>query len=122
MTNHSLATSLTRDLLAVRNGGPAIAPGSVEALLDAETAYAVQAAVASKSGPVGGFKTARKPGQPAIMAPIFQKDILRSPAHFDTGRFGLIGIELEIGFFVLRDRPVRRTFAPGCATAWPPPP
>ena len=105
MSHDTLATSLAQQFIAARNCGPAIDPASVDKRLDAKTAYAVQSAVATEIGPVGAFKTARKPGQPVIMAPIFEKDISISPARFAADRFGQIGIELEIGFVVLKDLP-----------------
>ena len=105
MINQPLAKSLSKQLICARNDGPAISPASVDDRLNAETAYAVQAAVAAEIGPVGAFKTARKPGHPVIMAPIFKNDVVRSHARFTADRFGLIGIELEIGFIVLNQLP-----------------
>ncbi len=105
MINQTLANTLAKRLMSARNGGPAISPASVDSGLNAETAYAAQAAVAEETGPVGAFKTARKPGQPVIMAPIFEKDVARAHTRFAAGRFGLIGIELEIGFIVLKELP-----------------
>ena len=65
---------------------------------DAQCAYAVQSAVAAVTGPVGGFKTARKPGAAPIMAPIFARDIHPSGAHISSAFGGNLGVELEIGF------------------------
>lgn len=84
---------LADDLIAARNGGASVPPRA----LDAATAYAVQAQVAARLGPVGGFKYACRPGTPAIMAPIQAARILPSGASFD--RDGQpVGIELEVGF------------------------
>lgn len=105
MTGSTLSTTLAQQLIVARNGGPAIDPASQRNWLNAELAYAVQSAVVAEIGPVGAFKTARNPDQPTIMAPIFKKDVFNSPARFEPDRFGLIGIELEIGFVVLKNLP-----------------
>lgn len=81
-------------LLAARKGGPKLA--DVPELSTGE-AYAVQAGVADRLGPVGGFKYARRPGAPAILAPIQLADVLRSGAEFDSGG-APVGVELEVGF------------------------
>ncbi len=60
-------------------------------------AYAVQTRVAALTGEVAGFKTARKPGQPQIMAPIFARDVLPSGACVASRFGGHLGVELEVG-------------------------
>lgn len=72
---------------------------------NADAAYAVQAAVAAATGEIGGFKTARKPGDDAIMAPIFAHDIHHSAAHVSSAFGGGLGVELEIGFRLIGPPP-----------------
>ena len=93
------ASDLAIRLIEFRSGGarPAIAEAET-AIVDSTDAYAVQSLVANAVGPIGGFKTGRRPGQPQIMAPIFGKDVRRSPASFGRDEIDRIGIELEIGF------------------------
>lgn len=93
-------------LLAARRGGPKLAPGATGGRpASSEESYRVQALVAAALGPVGGFKTARKPGVPQIMAPILAADVRTSPAVFGPSELDLIGIELEVGFVVERPLP-----------------
>lgn len=88
-------------LIDARNGGPFLIPQEIgQALPSSAEAYEVQRIVADAIGPVGAFKTARRPGQAQIMAPIFQKDIQRTPAVFARDQINRIGIELEVGFLV----------------------
>jgi len=102
----SIMDDLTRQLLQARAGGERVRAARPEwAGLDAATVYGVQAAVASRTGPAGAFKVARKPGQPMIMAPIFGADVVRSPAALPEGRMRRVGIELEVGFQVLAPLP-----------------
>lgn len=68
-------------------------------------AYAVQSAVAAARGPVAGFKTARKPGQPQIMAPIMACDLLDSGTSVASRFAGPLGVELEIGLRILAPLP-----------------
>ena len=95
-TVHDVAT-IAEHLIAGRRKRapiPPLDPGSLDAC------YAVQRAVVEAIGTVGGFKTARRIGEPQIMAPIFAADIRLSPGAFDRSVLHLIGIELEIGFRV----------------------
>jgi 2-keto-4-pentenoate hydratase len=93
-------------LIAARRGGAKLQADDVEALISGLGAcYEIQAIVTEAFGPAGAFKTARKPGQPTIMAPIYQSDIAASPACFSSGRFSVIGIELEVGFVVGKQLP-----------------
>ncbi|MEC5324063.1 fumarylacetoacetate hydrolase family protein [Aurantimonas sp. A3-2-R12] len=92
-------------LILARNGGLRVPPADVsDSVASACDAYAIQRHVADAVGPVGGFKTGRRPGQDQIMAPIFQKDVRASPAVFTRTDIDRIGIELEVGFIV--DRPL----------------
>jgi 2-keto-4-pentenoate hydratase len=84
-----------------RNGGPRLSPQQVgDAPRSAAEAYEIQRLVAQAIGPIGGFKIARRPGQPQIMAPIFRKDVRTSPAIFARHEIDRIGVELEVGFLV----------------------
>lgn len=101
-----IQSTLAEHLVSARSGGPTLDPKVFDGRIKSvEQAYAVQQAVTDATGPVGAFKTARKPGQPQIMAPIFSRDISKSPARFDAGDFNLIGIELELGFLITDDLP-----------------
>lgn len=70
----------------------------------AEQAYQIQATVAQRVGPVGGFKTARKNGSPSIMAPIFAADIV--PTGAQVVMHDMLGVELEVGFKIVEDCPL----------------
>ncbi|MBY6142200.1 2-keto-4-pentenoate hydratase [Leisingera daeponensis] len=98
----ALASALARS----RTGGPKTGL-SVEhsGPLSAGQAYQAQEALAQRFGPVGAFKVACKPGQPVIMAPIYAADIRPSGHSFPTPKGEQIGIELEIGFRILRPLP-----------------
>ena len=100
----SEARRLADELLARRRGGRSV-PIDPYRAITVETAYAVQRQVVDAVGLAGGFKVARKPGQPAIMAPILSANVHPSPARFGPGTLNQIGIELEVGFRVLRDLP-----------------
>lgn len=69
----------------------------------ADEAYQIQAGVARRVGAVGGFKTARKGSAPSIMAPIFSTDIMPSGTQISV--VDRIGIELEVGFQIIKDCP-----------------
>lgn len=93
-------------LIAARRGGAKPQADELQVLLPGSGAcYEIQAIVTEAFGPAGAFKTARKPGQPTIMAPIYQSDIAASPACFSSRRFSVIGIELEVGFVVGKELP-----------------
>lgn len=87
-------------LEARRTGLPVDRAGLGGVIPTEEEAYRIQAEVASVVGEIGGFKVANKPGAPRIMAPIFRKDILQTPACIDVPAKEEIGIELEIGFLI----------------------
>lgn len=88
-------------LIIARGGGPRLSPQQVgDAPRNPAEAYEIQSLVAQATGPVGGFKIARRPGQPQIMAPIFRKDVRPSSATFGRHEIDRIGIELEVGFLV----------------------
>lgn len=98
--------ALAGALIRSRAGGPK-AGLSIERTgpLSAGQAYQVQEALARRFGPAGAFKVACKPGQPVIMAPIYAADIRPSGHSFPTPEGEQIGIELEIGFKILRPLP-----------------
>lgn len=70
---------------------------------DRRDAYAIQSRVAEALGPVGGFKTAHKPGERSIMAPIFADDLVPSGGAVPVA--AEIGVELEVGFRVVAPIP-----------------
>lgn len=85
-------------LIEARRTGLRFAPDEAMALPRSQAdAYAVQRAVAAEVGHVGAFKTAVKPGQPQIVAPIYAADIHPSPATLPAPVSGGLGIELEVG-------------------------
>lgn len=94
-------------LEARRNGQPSTAGNLPDIALSAQDAYRVQRAIVNAVGPVGGFKVANKPGAQRIMAPIFAKDFLTSPASLQVPQGERIGIELEVGFRVEAPMPAR---------------
>lgn len=77
---------------------------------DAAQAYAVQDAVAKRSGPVGGWKVgAKAPDQTPNAAPIF-KDLIRpAPAVWPGGSLHMRGVEAEIAFKIAEDIAPRPT-------------
>jgi 2-keto-4-pentenoate hydratase len=85
-------------VIAARRAGGRFVPEAGLALpQDLDDAHAVQQAVAAVLGPVGGFKTAKRPNEPRIVAPIFAADVLPSPATVRVPATGGLGIELEVG-------------------------
>ena len=98
---------LTAALIEARRTGIRLdAAGGRGALRDEAAAYRVQASVAAWTGEVGGWKTGRRgAGGPQIMAPIPRDVVRASPARFEPGELGPIGIELEIGFHVVAPLP-----------------
>ena len=99
--------ALAERLLAVRQGAPGITPEELDGFpATAQAAYRVQTLVTETLGPVGGFKTARKPGvEEQIAAPIYSRSIKPSPAVFTSAEIDRIGIELEIGFRINQPLP-----------------
>jgi 2-keto-4-pentenoate hydratase len=66
-------------------------------------AYEIQVGVAGQIGAVGAFKTARKPGEAMIYAPIFAADLVQSGAEVPV--LDTMGIELEVGLYIHTDLP-----------------
>lgn len=116
---------LARKLVTARRDGIAVAVDDSLPRPGTEAdAYKLQAQVVRAIGPVGGFKTARKPGTPQILAPIFAADIHPAPARIGAGLTRLIGIELEVGFLLRCALPVTqgpelRAAVPGCFSLVP---
>ena len=98
-------SDFAKRLIAAREGAPKIFILEDDSPLEIGEAYEIQAMVAQCHGPAGGFKVARKPDQPLIMAPIFQRDIQVSPARWSAPDEASIGVELEIGFRILSPLP-----------------
>ncbi|MGS4946132.1 2-keto-4-pentenoate hydratase [Meridianimarinicoccus sp. RP-17] len=98
-TAPALARSILEAFATAHRAGCDAAP------VDAAAAYAVQAAVAARRGPVAGFKTARKPGQPQIMAPIMAGDVIDSGTSMASLFGGPLGIELELGLRIAAPLP-----------------
>lgn len=100
------AQALAAALIRSRQGGPKTDLSfDRSAPVTAAQAYQVQQALARRFGPAGAFKVACKPGQPVIMAPIYAADIRPSGQSFPAPEGEPIGIELEIGFKILRPLP-----------------
>ena len=115
MTNADAAAAerLAARIIAARRGAAPLDPAEFSHYPDdIESAYAVQRIVASAVGPVGGFKTARKPSQSQIIAPIFAQDIFHSPATIPAGRCRFLGVELELGFLIRRPLPANAATLP----------
>ncbi|MBV9522081.1 MAG: fumarylacetoacetate hydrolase family protein, partial [Alphaproteobacteria bacterium] len=73
-----------------------------------EEAYAIQAAVAARNGPIRAWKTgAPSPEADASFAPIFT--VVASPSRFPAAAQRLFGIEAELAFRMGRDLPPRKT-------------
>jgi 2-keto-4-pentenoate hydratase len=108
MATNNLNRAQTLATLLLQDGKGGYRPGpdfEQDGALSWEEAYQVQALLAEESGPIAGFKVARKPGQPNIMAPIYARNTQMSPARFQVPSSQMIGIELEIGFRVLSPLP-----------------
>ena len=96
-------------LLAARQTGRPLAALPEEArpgtLADA---YAIQDAVASKLGVIGGWKVGAKSAMAEpTCAPLPAPLILRSPQRFASGRFAHQGVEAELAFMLSYDLPSR---------------
>ena len=86
---------------AHRTGTGFFSDGLVPATL--AEAYSVQSRVAAALGPVAGFKTARKPGQATIMAPILSRFAMPTGARASLGES--VGLELEVGWKIIAPLP-----------------
>ncbi len=86
-------------LIAAHRAGTRIDIGDMAPRTHPE-AYAIQRRVSAAFGPVGGFKTGRQGTAPRIIAPIRADRCLPSGASLQVS--ATIGVELEIGFRVLR--------------------
>lgn len=88
---------LAAALLAARERGPKL-PSAVGAKITRARIFAVQAEVAARLGPVGGFKVACPPDAPIVIAPIMARDIHASPATIPLAAGEAAGVELEYAF------------------------
>jgi 2-keto-4-pentenoate hydratase len=96
-------------LLAARHSGRRLALLPEEARpMSPSDAYAIQDAVASKLGAIGGWKvgTNNTSTEPTC-APLPVALILRSPQRFAACRFAHNGVEAELAFTLSRDLPAR---------------
>lgn len=104
------AVSTAADLLlAARQNGRRLAmlPDEVRPHTRGD-AYAIQDAVVSKLGAIGGWKVgAKNASAEPTCAPLPATLILRSPQRFAAGRFALNGIEAELAFTLSHDLPAR---------------
>ena len=84
--------------------------------LDYRAALDIQQQVQASLGPVGGFKVARRPEGPPVIAPIDAGHVL--PSGSDVPVIDSLGVELEIGFQLVGEAPgrlddnSRHTFVP----------
>ncbi len=97
-------------LLAVRNGGPALAGlGAAAPATEAES-WAIQREVLKRlGGTIGGYKCAAPPGQPTSAAIVAASGIRRAPTSWAVPADQQIGIETEIAVRFKRDLPPRGT-------------
>ena len=101
----STLESIAARLLAVRRGGSPLADYSGGPADEAQ-ALAVQRLVAAETGPVGGFKAARRgPGIAPLMAPLRLDGRIGSGGVADPATTRLCGAELEIGFLFVAEPP-----------------
>jgi 2-keto-4-pentenoate hydratase len=69
-----------------------------------DDAYAVQDAVASHLGPVGGWKVgAKAPGDVPNAAPLLADLVRPSPVQWPSSSLHMIGVEAELAFRIVRD-------------------
>ena len=90
-------------LIAAHEAGSRFTPEGPVPTTDDE-AYAVQAAVAARFGPIGGFKVGPRPDAPAIMAPIRADRIVSEGGVIPLG--DRLGVELEVGLEIIAPIPI----------------
>jgi 2-keto-4-pentenoate hydratase len=94
--------SFAAALIAAHRTGARFVPGdAVPVTLD--QAYRVQSRVIDALGQVAAFKTALKPGEAPIMAPIRAQHCLKTGASVQMG--DRMGIELEVGWQIIAPLP-----------------
>ena len=97
-------------LLAVRNGGAAIAGLGDAAPADEAAAWAIQREVLRRTGGrIGGYKVATPEGKPPSAALLDAAGIRSSPARQAVPKAGRIGIETEVAFRLGKSLPPRGT-------------
>ncbi len=94
----TITTEIAEALLTARRTGKRV-DGTQLPSPDYDQALEVQRMVQGALGTVGGFKVARRPKGPPVIAPISQSKIRLSGA--DVAVLDRMGIELEIGFEAL---------------------
>ena len=99
-----MSDPLVAQLLAAREGGGKLPDTASEGLTRARV-FAVQAAVAARLGPVGGFKVARPKDAPIVIAPIMARDIHPAPAMIGIPAGEEVGVELEYVFRLIAPVP-----------------
>lgn len=91
-----------QSLLTARRTGRQVPPPF--ALRDRAQVYAIQDGVAQATGPVSGWKVgARTPTAEPNPAPLLAGALAASPAAFDGKAMHMIGVEVEISFYVVKD-------------------
>ena len=92
--------------LLLARGGALLQATPEDAPASEADAYAIQALVAARLGPIGGFKAGRRQaGDTPAIAPIQGAAIRAGCAVIPAGESRLRGVELEIGFVLLADPP-----------------
>jgi 2-keto-4-pentenoate hydratase len=95
-----------QQLLEARRSGVQVKPPF--ALPDRAAVYAIQDGVAKATGPVAGWKVgARTPTAEPNPAPLLAGALLKSPARFDGKAMHMIGVEIEISFYIAKDMAAR---------------
>jgi 2-keto-4-pentenoate hydratase len=93
-------------LLEARRSGKQVTPPF--ALPDRSAVYAIQDGVAKATGPVSGWKVgAKTPTAEPNAAPLLAGALVESPATFDGKAMHMIGVEVEISFYIVCDLPSR---------------
>jgi 2-keto-4-pentenoate hydratase len=109
-------TSISERLLEARARRVQIAPPEVPT---EDLAYAVQEAIAAKTGGFVAWKIGAVPPRNTILpAPILAATVERSGITFASGRFFMIGVEAEIAFVLNREFPAARATPPREDEIW----
>lgn len=105
----TLVQDLAHLLIEARRGGEKLVADAVGHLVpaDAESADAVQLAVAAKLGPIGGYKVLQVGDGPGSWGAILANRILEAPA-VAAYAVSPIKVEAEIAFVLAHDLPGRR--------------
>ena len=107
-----------QSLLQARRSGVQVRPPF--AVQSRAQVYAIQDGVAAATGPVSGWKVgARTPTAEPNPAPLLTGALVKSPAAFNGKAMHMIGVEIEISFYIAkaiaaRKEPVGRDEALAC--------